>query len=470
MMEDGNFGALDFECLMCEIEVIFRIFPLNYFEKEDFLDIFAEQNELMRKFMEFLFSDVFDDSLYRENVYKVILAKKCLEKGIISENEVREEFIGFSRRNEGKNRHLVLYYLAFGDLFDEHKGYLEKSENDPIFMKWYSKIHIDCIPDYFKHGYPVNSIQYALKYDDIVSLEAIMASPSFDYKALVACSPIEPYSNMMNDLNLLEFAAFYGSIKCFRRLFIDETLKQNGGFISSLAIIGGNLDIVNILSCSGISFGYQVFPAIKYRRIQIIDWIFNNFDIHDSLDKAIIKSVKHRNLYMFERCLNEGTSINAIYNDYSPLIMASIKGHSDIVKILLEHPGIDVGIRYNSMTSLHWSSALGNLGVVKVLVNDGRFDINETQGSYFTALHFAAQNGHSKIVEFLCQNPSCDINSLTLYNETPLHLALSNLRIECAEILLHINGVNTSIKNSQNKSVMDIAIEKKLERIIKLIK
>ena len=87
-----------------------------------------------------------------------------------------------------------------------------------------------------------------------------------------------------------------------------------------------------------------------------------------------------------------------------------------------------------------------------------------------TALHKAVVNATSKtlpIVDFLIQNMSSHgLNEVTgsplssdmIGRNSALHLAVIHDQVECLKLLLR-SGVDTTLRNSQNKTAMDIAEE-----------
>ena len=84
--------------------------------------------------------------------------------------------------------------------------------------------------------------------------------------------------------NLLNVSAFYGSINCFRYLIL------NGETINPLtfenSVCGGNLDIIHIHDSLQNQLSYSnefLILAAKYRRNEIMDWIWSFSNINSSL-------------------------------------------------------------------------------------------------------------------------------------------------------------------------------------------
>lgn len=84
----------------------------------------------------------------------------------------------------------------------------------------------------------------------------------------------------------------------------------------------------------------------------------------------------------------------------TPLIIASIKDHADIVSLLLE-AGANADMKKNDgATALICAAGKGHLGSVRLLINAGADrKIQDSRGK--TALARAQHEGHSQIVSFL---------------------------------------------------------------------
>jgi ankyrin repeat protein len=141
----------------------------------------------------------------------------------------------------------------------------------------------------------------------------------------------------------------------------------------------------------------------------------------------------------------------------APLAVAVACGHTDVLKVLLDHPDIDVDTQDNDGSSplhramrahqLHSLIALLQAGADPSLLNFRLHNsmlkavglgflagveelmkwcpdlINVAKKDGLTPLHVAAANGYTDIVSLLASHPSCDINMKDSDNLTPLHIA-----------------------------------------------
>jgi len=89
----------------------------------------------------------------------------------------------------------------------------------------------------------------------------------------------------------------------------------------------------------------------------------------------------------------------------TPLIIAVIGNHLDIVRRLLEHPGLQVGKKgVDGKTGLHWACLLDSVSIVKLICQDSRCTpsvVNEKDSYGNTAVMIAAVRGNLDIMKEL---------------------------------------------------------------------
>ncbi len=116
------------------------------------------------------------------------------------------------------------------------------------------------------------------------------------------------------------------------------------------------------------------------------------------------------------------------------------------VDLLLER-GADPSIKgKNGSTPLHFAARRGNEEIVKVLLEHPKVNVNVTDGSGKTPLHIACSEGHRKVCQLLLNYGAC-IKAVTADKTTPLHNAILNGHSEIARMIL---------KRGKNKSFFGI--------------
>jgi ankyrin repeat protein len=137
------------------------------------------------------------------------------------------------------------------------------------------------------------------------------------------------------------------------------------------------------------------------------------------------------------------------------LTEAVIKGHADLVKVLLER-GTDANVRNASgATPLHDAALKGQTEVARVLVEHGA-DVKAKNTFGATPLHDAALGGNPGIVDLLL-GKGAEVNARDDSGATPLYQAAAWGRLEVVDVLLR-KGADVGIRNRENLSPMEAAI------------
>ena len=103
----------------------------------------------------------------------------------------------------------------------------------------------------------------------------------------------------------------------------------------------------------------------------------------------------------------------------TPLHLAAIHGHAEVIKILLREPSHQ---HVNSTWPLHQAAFGGHVEAVKVLLEAGD-DVNAQDAIQQTPLHYASLRGHSGVLRVLL-DAACDVNPPNAYGRIPLHMCL----------------------------------------------
>ena len=124
-------------------------------------------------------------------------------------------------------------------------------------------------------------------------------------------------------------------------------------------------------------------------------------DEKTDLTRTIIQWISEHPLLVF------ATVTDGPWKGYTPLHWAAQKGHTDIVKALLQAGAeVDAKDEYG-YTPLHWAAESGDLATVKALVTAGaEVNATVTAGLYkgCTPLHLATQHGKGSVTTLLIDN------------------------------------------------------------------
>lgn len=162
-------------------------------------------------------------------------------------------------------------------------------------------------------------INLAIKDDNIDELQQIVAEQEFDLNQTSLPSIFELSSYCQTEPTLIQFAAFYGSVECFKYLYLngadihktDEEKKTALHF----AIAGGNFEIIRILHRAKFDLSNYAGVAVLYHRNEIFQWINDTFMIDvsklDQQKELILESsCGSNNLEIFRFCMEKGININ----------------------------------------------------------------------------------------------------------------------------------------------------------------
>jgi len=117
-------------------------------------------------------------------------------------------------------------------------------------------------------------------------------------------------------------------------------------------------------------------------------------------------------------CLKHGADVNIVDNDnQTALHFAASRGHSDVMKELLDCKA-DINVRdKHEKTPLHYAVELDNIDAVQKCLQ------------YGTPLHYAVELDHLEDIK-TCLKYDADVNIMYNKNQTALHLAASRGHID----------------------------------------
>jgi len=119
----------------------------------------------------------------------------------------------------------------------------------------------------------------------------------------------------------------------------------------------------------------------------------------------------------------------------TPLIIASWKGHTEIVKLLLANGADANKMDKDGDTSLHSASEEDNAGIVEILLKAGA-DPNKANNKGETPLFVAARRGHVTAVRALLKSRGIQVDKVDKKGWTPLMIASQYGAPFCARALL----------------------------------
>ncbi|KAL5572414.1 hypothetical protein UlMin_022011 [Ulmus minor] len=157
----------------------------------------------------------------------------------------------------------------------------------------------------------------------------------------------------------------------------------------------------------------------------------------------------------------------------SPLHIASLMGHSDVVTELLSRkPELASELDSTGSAPLHLAAAKGHLEIVKQLLAADPEAATVRNQDGRTPLHVAAIKGRVKIIGELVRVHPELTRALTDRGETALHLCVGSNRIEGLKVLVEAIGEGSEIlnwKDFDGFTVLHLAVAKKHFPIINFL-
>ena len=373
-----------------------NLFNLNFFNKELL-------NFLLKKSLNLC--PLITYNLFKMNVFDI--------KEILNEIEFNKlKFASFF---------FIEYFENFNIFFQKYYSY-DETERLILPINPDNK-KIDLINQYINFGWPLNSIEYSIKFDELENflnlLNVLNINPN-NYKFVH--HKFDGIFAIKEGKSLIDLCSHYGSLKCFKYLFLSYNLNKN--LVS--VIIGGNFEIINLLKDeikpNELYYKYSLF----YNHFEISKWILNN-----------VIEFKNISLGQIISCGNT--------NDFFEIF----KYNFDL----------------NLSNSLHEAVESGNLEMIKLLLNN-QIDINERNTVIFllfffyfvlflnysnnTPLTIAVQGNMFFFVKFLIENGS-DLNIYS--NSNILKIAYNSKNFEIFYYLIE-KGANLNIILDQNYSLL----------------
>jgi uncharacterized protein len=177
-------------------------------------------------------------------------------------------------------------------------------------------------------------------------------------------------------------------------------------------------------------------------------------------------------LEMVRLLLDKGADPNGAMAipDWTPIFWAATEGETEIVKLLLDK-GADVNREDRTkQTALYLAAVKRHWEVVKLLLDRGAHPDASDYEDGATALVMAAQDGNLEMAKLLLDK-GADVNATAIGDETPLTYAAGKGHLEMVKLLLDKGShVNYRPKDDVGQTALSIAQEKGYTQIVELLK
>ena len=142
------------------------------------------------------------------------------------------------------------------------------------------------------------------------------------------------------------------------------------------------------------------------------------------------------------------------HNMSTPLHWASLRGHLEVVRYLLEHGANVKAQDKDGSMPLHWASRKGRREVIRVLIQH-KADANAQDKNKLTPLHKASSRGCADSARFFLEH-GVDVLAQDKNGWTPLHCAAFEGHVEVTRVLLD-HCVDTATRDKEGRTPLHLA-------------
>ena len=227
-------------------------------------------------------------------------------------------------------------------------------------------------------GINTNPMIYSLRFDKIDDFVKFTKTSQFKNDAKVMNCMYERCTFVNEKPKMIEYAAFFGSIECFKYFILNCEDKSPG--LLRFAVCSGNSEIIK--TCCDLkssTFLGTLGLSIEYHHQVISEWLIEakNQTCNDQI--SIQNCFRFCNFEMFIYMMKEGVNANFF------LIEAVHYSNLLAILFLLRIKGINVNIQDNKkgFTPLHYACQNGDTNIVKLLLNINSIQINRRTIFFF---------------------------------------------------------------------------------------
>jgi len=156
----------------------------------------------------------------------------------------------------------ILFFPTIGNEKEFKRFYIKKGEAE---IKYYNL----CFDELLAYGWEKDSLGFVLKYDT----DSEMAHYD-DFNELIEWSAFEwAYHFEQFRISPLDFAARFGSIRCFKYLILNKAKIQQETM--EMACCSGNYELIQMTFFDGFDFHNAFWNAAKSWDNEIVEWFLN---------------------------------------------------------------------------------------------------------------------------------------------------------------------------------------------------
>lgn len=358
--------------------------------------------------------------------------------------------------------------------------------NELLNNDW--SIHLNYLSKGFHPHLAIKSIEI----DDVKNLSMLIANKTIDKDSIVPYSIYQRFQSPLENMTLIELAAFCSSIECFKYLLLNGA-KQNER-LPIFAVCGGNDEIIHICEQNNLEFKDEVEFSLKYHHIEIFQWLIETKkEKFPPMNKFLEYCVKYSCYSLLIDYLPKCTQINDLVleaiNDGNNLIHSFLKQFKEIhytnlyeiIETTCKNGNFELfrffdrnkfnKTKFINLFLLHKSTFSESEDIVQLLLTRKNIDIDQKDDKNGeTAFHIACQNSSFEVARIL-MNHYCDLNvQSTNSGHTGLHFACENRNLKIINIILEQPRLMVDIKDNINfETPLHVASRRGFNEIVLLL-
>lgn len=253
-------------------------------------------------------------------------------------------------------------------------------------------------------------------------------------------------------------------------------MGQVYGVSLEIAAVTGDKEVAAILTKAGAAVGGAIHAAIRVGREQMVDLLLDNGGSIGDLDVGgetrLHAAARAGKLGMTRYLLRRGADTNAVSTaGGTPLYWAARLGRVAVAEALLA-AGADDTLRYTEgqLSALDVAVGFGHTDIVRVLIEHGT-DLNAAGAEGQTALYWGVYADKAKAIGLLAEagaNTEARTSAGRFVGEALLHLALDLFKRTAAVALLR-NGADVDVTNKDGETPLHLAAGQLAARMVDLL-
>ena len=329
------------------------------------------------------------------------------------------------------------------------------SSNDRAFENIFSE---NKLPFIFKFDSVTFPIFEYIRNDDFENFQKFVTNQvDFDFDQNIG---IEREYYQTTYVNLLDIAAYYGSIQCFKYLVANKAPFSK--HVCQYSICGGNYEIIHYIENNYEKHNFDtkacLAMSVAYHRYELMDYILPNLSAKKEHVQTAINTYNFSAFSLF--IMNKKLLSDDLLCD------ACFSGNLPIIKYLCEvqKASTEVGDE-DGKTPLQIACLNGHLEIVQYLCEVQKVNPEERDGEANTPLIAACSAGYLSIVQYLCEVHKADVEATEYQGWTPLIAACCHVKPNVAKYLpiikylCEVQKANAGAKDDIGKTALHYACQ-----------